>query len=379
MQPHPLAALAPVSHQFDAQLGAHQVERAEAGDEVVGGATCAEGHLVGDLEGRLERDLAVEVGRRGARPDGSRVAPPGEVVQPDAAIAEALPHPVGVHRRELAERLHPEPREQSDEVCGGGACRRGSERSSVEHCDRQRCEEARGTASGNGEDRLRPGGGGGGRLLGGEGAVCDADPHIVDPDLAKHSAQHRRRLLFAAVVPRRASGTQRAQAGTHRLHARRPLLDAGEHRGEGPLITGDVGGHDVQPRAPRLSVTATLSDPHPLSPRRGRARRHEILLDHGDRDHGLRSALVCERGDRPVGKPQHQAALHRGRLHQTAAFTASGSRSGRSRPASGTAASAGNDSTRATPPTASGSITRARRARGHRLLDDDSDTSRPAR
>ena len=118
MQPHPLAALAPVADQLDPQLGADEVDGAEPRDERVGGHPHAERDLVGDLERRLERDLAVQLGRRRARLDGSRIAPRREGVQTDAALPEPLPHAVGLHRRELPERLHAEPGEQSHEVAG---------------------------------------------------------------------------------------------------------------------------------------------------------------------------------------------------------------------------------------------------------------------
>ena len=82
--------------------------------------------------GRLERDLAVQLGRRRARLDGPRVAARGERVQTDAALPEPLPHPVRLQRRELPEGLHAEPGEEP---------RRARGRS--ERGDRQRREEAR--------------------------------------------------------------------------------------------------------------------------------------------------------------------------------------------------------------------------------------------
>ena len=142
MQPHPLAALAPVAGQLDPQLGADQVEGAEPGDERVGGEPHAERDLLGDLERRLEHDLAVQFGRRHAGLDGARIAARRERVQTDAALTEPLAHAVGLHRRELAERLHAEPGEESGEL------------RIFERGDGQRSEEARRPARGHEEHGL---------------------------------------------------------------------------------------------------------------------------------------------------------------------------------------------------------------------------------
>lgn len=141
MQPHPFAALPPVAVQLHPQLGAHQGERGEAGHELLRRDAHAEGHLLGDLQRRLERHLAVQLGRRHPRQHRLGVAAPRQRMQPHSAFAEPFAHAVGVHRGEGAEGVHSEPGEQ----LGVEAASPGLE---PERGDRQRSEEPRGTPAG---------------------------------------------------------------------------------------------------------------------------------------------------------------------------------------------------------------------------------------
>ena len=201
MQPHPVAALTAVADELDAQLGAHQVDGAEPGDELIGRHPHAERDLVGDLERRLERDLAVQLGRWRARLDGSRVASAGEAVKTDAALSEALAHPVLLHRRELAERLHAQPGEQPDEIGGRSAGRErraGSERRRLEHRDGQRREEPGSPARRDDEHRLGHRRGRLGRLLRRERPIGDPCPHPLE---SRRCAARRTSVSAASASP----------------------------------------------------------------------------------------------------------------------------------------------------------------------------------
>ena len=261
---------------------------------------------------------------------GRESRPRREVVQADAALAEALAHAVGRHRRELAERLHAEPGEQSDEIgrAGAGSQRRaGAERRRLEHRDRQRREEPGRPAGGHDEDRVARGGGRLRRLLGGEGSVGDPRPHPVEPGLAQHAEQHARRLGLSAVVARRTARPQRAEPRPHHLHARGVLLDPRHDRGERAVIARRVGRNDLQPRAARLRIASALPAAHALGAGGRRARRDEVVLHHGDGQRGIERgrAVAGQRGDRPVREPQHEAARRRlARPSQPTALAAPG-------------------------------------------------------
>ena len=209
MQPHPLAALAPVADQLDAQLGADEVDRAEPGDERVGGHAHAERDLVGDLERRLERDLAVQLGRRRARLDGARIA----------SRARARADGCRARRTAPARGPAPSPRTRPS-VCTPSRARSPDEVSArlpadprrattLEHRDGQRREEAGRSAGGHDEDGLGRGRADPRRLLGGERPVGDPRPHPVEPE-----ARAARRAARAPPRPRRrSSAPDRARAG----------------------------------------------------------------------------------------------------------------------------------------------------------------------
>ena len=69
MQPHPLAALPPVTDQLDAHLGADQVDRPEAGQESIRGLPHPESDLLGKFQRGFEGDLTDKLGRRYPRLD----------------------------------------------------------------------------------------------------------------------------------------------------------------------------------------------------------------------------------------------------------------------------------------------------------------------
>ena len=307
MQPHPLAALTPVSGQLHPQLGADQIECAEPGDERVGGHPHAERHLVGDLERRLEPDLAVQFGRGHAGLDGARIAARRECVQTDAALAEPLAHAVCLHRRELPEGLHAEPREESGEF---GVFERG---------DGQGREKAGGTTGRHEEHGFGRGRADARRLLGGERTVGDARPHSLETEFAQRAEQHVRRLGLAPVVPRGAAGAQGAEPGPHDLHPGRAIFDAGDDRREDAVIAHRVGRDHGQARAAGLRVTAALPAPHAFCPGRRGARDDGVRGHHRDRQRRVQrhaaGGIAGQRRDRPVRKPQHEAAHRSIRAH----------------------------------------------------------------
>jgi hypothetical protein len=307
MQPHSLAALAPVSGQLDPQLGADQIEGAEPGDERVGRHPHAERHLVGDLERGLEPDLAVQLGRRHARFDGARIATRRQRVQTDAALAEPLAHAVCLHRGELPEGLHAEPREESGEL---GVFERGDGQRRKETCGSSVRYEEHGFGRGRPDAR---------RLLGRERTVGDARPHAFEPEIVECAEQHVRRLGLAPVVPRGATGAQGAEAWSHDLHPGRAILDAGDDRREDAVIAHRVGRDHDQARAAGLRVTAALPAPHAFCPGRRGACDDGVRGHHGDRQRGVQrhaaGGIAGQRRDRPVRKPQHEAADRRIRAH----------------------------------------------------------------
>ncbi len=317
MQPHAVAPLAAVPHELHAQLGAHEVDGAEPGDERVGGHPHAECDLVGDLERRLERDLAVQLGRGRARLDGSRVASAREAVKTDASLPEPLPHTIRFHRRELAEGLHAEPGEQPYEVAGrdtGDERRPRAERRRLEHRNGQGCKESCCSAGGHHERGLGGGGAGLRRLLGGERSIGDPGAHLVESGLAQHPEQHARRLGLAAVVARRTPCPQRTEPRPNHLHPGSVLLDLRHDRGERAVIPRRIGRDDRQPRTSCLSVATALPATDAFSTRGRGACRDEIVLHHGERTRPVERfrPVASECRDRPVREPQHQAP--RGRL-----------------------------------------------------------------
>jgi hypothetical protein len=343
VQPDPLTAFTSVADQLDAQFGAHQIDGAETRDEVVGGDPHAERDLVGDLERRLERDLAVQLGRWRARIDGPRVAPTGERVKTDASLPESLTHPIGHHGREITERLHAQAGEQTDQIVGRRRRRPCSQRRGVEHRDRQRREEP-GCTSG-GDDAHRIGGARTAlrRLLRCEGSVGDPRAHIGQPERSQHVEEHVRGGRFAAVVAGRTANAQSAQARPHQLHPGGTFFDRRDDRGERAVVARSVGGNDDEPRTPCLSIAATLPPANALGTSGHRARRDEIVLHDRDRPGGSRvgvgigfwacigagcgpgagprldrgwdlargslrrALLVQESGDGPVGEPEDEA------------------------------------------------------------------------
>ena len=358
VQPHPLRAFAALGRELDPQLGAHELFDTEPRDERFGGDAHAEGHLLGDLERWLERDLTLQLGWGRAWIDRSRVVPGGEIVQADAAITKPLVHSLGVQARKIAEAVHAEPREQLDQL----GC--GREPGVGEHRDRQRRKKRWSLPRGHDRDlgvelaEHSPAC----SLLGGEGAIGNARAHALDAVRGEHLDELDRRLRFSPVVAGDPPGPERADPRPNDLHPRGALFDHRDCGGKHAVIARRIGGDDAQLRASRLRVSSPLPAPHPLGTRRGRASDDHVVCDerdrwrerphplgrgsgsrHSSRRHhrhphhrgGFRPrGFSQQRGDRPIRKPQHEAAHRclclRLRLrHQLTARTLRGSASPR--------------------------------------------------
>ena len=150
------------------------------------------------------------------------------------------------------------------------------------------------------------------RLLGRERPVGDARPHPLEPELAQRAEQHARRLGLAAVVARRAAGAQRAEPRPHDLHPGRALLDAaprsGRRRGDrAPGRPRPPSGSGTAPG--RRGGAARAARPRPGPTPSTRRRRCAPSPRSAARHPAARAGGVAgQRRDRPVRKPQHEAA-----------------------------------------------------------------------
>ena len=261
VQPGALADPAGLVGDLDPQRRAHQSGLGEPGDELLRRAADGEGHLVDPVEGRLELDGAVELLRRGARHHRGAVEPAREGVGVLAPLAEPLPHVDAGERGDVAEGVQAEPAQQRRQV---GEAQLGH---------RQGRQERGGVA---GRDDAHAGtAGGAGGLLGRERPVGDADPRIRQPEPLQAAQQLGGRLLLAAVVAGGTARPEHARARAHRLHARRDLLDGGEHRLERAGILHRVVRDHLQLRAARLRLAHPQPALHAVGARRVRAGEHE--------------------------------------------------------------------------------------------------------
>ncbi len=187
--------------------------RGDARHELLGSATRAEDDRLGGVQRRLEVDVPLELGRRGAGREVDRSVTADHPVHPGDVAAEPVAHVGRSKPGQVAQGAQAEPAQQAHRV------------GLVEDVDGQRAQELRRPARGHHQALLGPRAPGG--LLGGEQLVGHPGAAVPDPE-ARPAA---RRAPPPPPPRRRRSGRASAArpARTQRRDAGPDLLDRHQH------------------------------------------------------------------------------------------------------------------------------------------------------
>lgn len=303
--------------RLDPHRGRHQLPVGQSGDEALGGGADAERDRLGGVEGRLEGDLAGELGRRSAGGEPGHLPP----LDPPPHVGAVAAEPVGdLARREpgeVGEQHQAEPAQQVGELGALGPVV-GEDR------DGQAAEELRRGPRRDRETCLRR------RLprgpLGGVEVVGRAEPAVPHPGLDEMLGEDRRRGLLA--VDRATGPTagevaswrrDREQPGPQRRHPRPHRLHRRQDRLEPPGVAVGVGVEQDHLGTTRLGVAAPVPPAYALGAGGGIAHHHLVVGQDDGRRRGIQRHPLLGAGvrqleqasrDRPVGAPEHHRPHH---------------------------------------------------------------------